>query len=240
MVEGKLARVEGEQTHSSVQIGASVETEVDSISFVLDSIREKGKPPVSYVLPPDFPQSIEEKALIPGVNYRAELTAWMSQSFHPEKYQSAINHIQELWGPIEPLYWDVLSKINGLKPPENIRGDVVLYGVGGGYYPDKTKFSIWTNGDQDEPRFKRVSPIHTVGHEIIELSIHPIVKSLGIPYWQKERVVDLLMTQSPLSELFPGYRQQDNGDRTIDRHFSWESAADNIQEMLSQIVASRS
>ncbi len=238
MTEAVSTKQETLQLPISISIGASAETEVDSIVFVLDSIREKGKTPVSYVLPPEIPQDILDKSRIADSNYRTELDDWITWHFNPDAYKPAISLIQSLWQPVETEYFKVISVIKGLHVPNGVQGDVVLYGVGGGYYPAKNKFSIWTDGNQENPKFKRANPIHTVGHEIIELSLSPLVKALELPHWQKERVIDLLMTQSPLANLFPEYRQQDNGDRKVDTLFSWELAKEDIQLMLRQIKGS--
>lgn len=238
MTESSKARIEFEKQRPVIAIGATAETEADSISFVLDSIREKGKPPVSFTLPPNLPKEIIETSNTQEDTYKPMLLSWLASNFNLASYQPAIDLINSRWQPVQTQYLDILEQINGLNIPQSIHGNVVLYGVGGGYYPDKSTFSIWTDGNPSLPKFKRTNPIHTVGHEIIELSMNPHVKSLEIPYWQKERVVDLLMSESPLASLFPGYKQQDNGDRTVDKHFSWESAKSNIAEMLAQIKGS--
>lgn len=53
--------------------------------------------------------------------------------------------------------------------------------------------------------------VETVGHELLHLLFADIFKSKKLDYAEREGVIDALMLQSDLANIFPNYRKQSIG-----------------------------
>lgn len=219
-----------------IVISSSVEGEVDVVLFVLQYIRDNGPIPVAYTLPSEIPTSVTQAiAQKKDGDAQRDLTLWMSQSFNILDFNEVAAFVEERWRPLEKKYLGVMEQITGLVIPPKIKGDIVRYGVGGMCFPSQARIAMWWNGDKVNPRFREKYPEHLVGHETTHLLLHNLAERAHLSYAQKERLIDLMFTKTPLFEVFPEYTAQLDMDQSVDSKFSWEAMRINPEEAVLKL-----
>ncbi len=102
------------------------------------------------------------------------------------------------WRKVEKAISKKLSKVLRNKLQKEYIVCLTRYGVGGSYYlPNMIILNV-----SDEYLGRR-DPVETIEHEIIHLSIEPLIQKYKVGHWQKERIVDLIA-----SKIISGYRAQ--------------------------------
>jgi len=98
------------------------------------------------------------------------------------------------------------------------------YGPGGGYYyPNKINIKLHPP--------KEGWSIGTLIHEIIHLSIHPLIEKYQIEHWTKERLVDLISLK-----IFPGkfkLQRDPENNELVKKYF--EQYYPDIEKIISAI-----
>jgi|SRR3989344_1180819 len=109
------------------------------------------------------------------------------KEYEKESYEKIKLSIQKEWGE---NCIGLKAKIikNGLQPQDVYGLFLTKYGVGGSYeLPNKIITNFKTQKIADIPR--------VIIHEIIHLSIEPIIQKYKTEHWKKERIVDLLFNE---------------------------------------------
>lgn len=134
---------------------------------------------------PKYPELIQEK-LEKEENIKEEdvLEAVLSE-FDKNKYAEQIGSILEEWNKIKGGFFENLKTLN-LPLQDKYFVCVTKYGTGGSYgLPDSIQLNLEN---------KRNIPI-TLAHEIVHLTIEPLIQEYKIQHWEKERIVDLIINK---------------------------------------------
>jgi hypothetical protein len=151
-----------------------------------------------------------------GDNEENTVSTALSQEFTFEDYEKSRNYIDQ-------NSLDMLKKLEdslrtaGLIPRSEYTLLLTKYGTAGSYhFPDRIIINI-------KMKYEK-GLVRTIAHEIIHLSIHELVVNHKVPHWQKERVVDLL-----LSRCLPEYAKFQN--MPIDTKFVDQVFSDNFPDV---------
>lgn len=103
------------------------------------------------------------------------------------------------------------------------------YGPGGRFDPKSGKIIAFVKRDGS---FRRTPSCLTVGHEIVEIGLHPVVINFQLTHGEKERLVDHICIKG-LGDLLDGYTFQTDdpnlspiGDKKVDDFFTNTSLED--------------
>ena len=126
-------------------------------------------------------------------NYRVSLPdGALDKDYRPAAYKIVEKKIEGWWRKDARTFVRNME-VRKLKPKSRYRIFLTRYGTGGSY---DLPGDIVLNISQ-----KKASQLHAVVfHEMIHLSIEPLIARYRIPHFAKERLVDLL-----LGDLIPGF-----------------------------------
>lgn len=116
-----------------------------------------------------------------------------------------ITQLSNGWKKIEKGYFEVVKEFGGKELRSIYNCHVSRFGPEGKYMPPNTLF-VRLRTKQD-----RQIAVETVGHELLHLLFADIFKSKKLDYAEREGVIDALMLQSDLANIFPNYRKQSIG-----------------------------
>jgi hypothetical protein len=196
---------------------ASPEEEFDIISYTLRNMtffREHG---YDVGLPDHekFKQLGELTANDPKFDKNELYDLFVKKIYDKGNYEKGLAmaaHIADAVNDAIPNLHD-LKRSWGLKLLDHYEAILTLYGPGGHYNPLSGEIFLKTD---TIGHFKRSDPAHTIIHEMIHIGIHDnIVKAFQLTHWEKERVVDLIIT-SMFDDLFKDYKIQSKGERNLD------------------------
>jgi hypothetical protein len=107
--------------------------------------------------------------------------------FDEKNYNEEVNKIKEKWNLIKDKFFENLKNL-GLPLQEKYFVCITRYGTGGSYgWPSDIQLNI----NQNRKEWSAV----TLAHEIIHLTIEPLIKKYSIAHWTKERLVNLTMNK---------------------------------------------
>jgi hypothetical protein len=117
-----------------------------------------------------------------------KVTQAVEAEYRGEVFLSFAEKIQKEWDNEELDFMGKLREINSLLP-YSIKINLTTYGVGGSYWiPDQVYMNVaWIRPEEDRMRLFM--------HEISHLAIEESVKSNSILHWEKEFLVELIMTK---------------------------------------------
>lgn len=101
------------------------------------------------------------------------------------------------------------------EPRDNYLCYISRYGSGGTYYIPNT-ICIRTILE-NETDLKRANEV--IAHEIVHLSIYDQIKFNNISFENTERLVDLILTKTPIGKLINNPSFQNFGDKRLDKIF---------------------
>lgn len=134
---------------------------------------------------PKYPQLIQEKLDRDEQINEDDVLEAVTDEFNQDRYAEQVAPIQEGWKEIENGFFENLETL-GLPLQDKYYVCATRYGTGGSYgYPN----DIQLNLEQ-----KRKVPL-TLAHEIVHLTIEPLIREYSIDHWTKERLVDLIMNK---------------------------------------------
>ncbi len=114
-----------------------------------------------------------------------------------EDYKDKVSIIEKKWLEIEKDFFEKLKRIFNNEFSKSFEVYFTKYGTGGSYFlPNKIIMNI-----SDE--YRTSADYKTISHEIIHLSLEPLIQKYKIEHWQKERTVDLIA-----SKIIPNYNLQ--------------------------------
>jgi hypothetical protein len=173
------------------------------------------------------------KPLLPqGITYetiaslsKLKIIAKLTKVFREDDYAAAKH---ELMRHVEKHHVPFGEKLTTLDLPVEPRYEVILtkYGVGGSYRAPKTVILNMMGKTG-------IGPIKTVMHEITHMVIQPLIEQYMIPHFEKERVVDLIMSR--IAPFDPPIMQTlakevtDKVDPVFAKHYP------NIEAMLKEL-----
>jgi hypothetical protein len=158
-------------------------------------------------------------------------------SEYDEKYyQEGLNVLYPLKEQLEQLVGKILGldKNWPFKAFPSYQIILTRYGPGGSYHYDKGTIVMLTTR---EGRFKRADPVQTIVHEIVHIGIEEsIVQKYKLIHWEKERLVDLLVSTVYKDEI-PKYRMQDTGIVGIENYVNSDTILNlplSIEKYISE------
>jgi len=132
-----------------------------------------------------FPKKIREKLeKEENINFE-DISLAVSEEFNPDIYNERVLKIKEGWKEIEKDFFENLKKLN-LPIQEKYFICTTIYGTGGSYH---TPNSVHLNIDYYK------DPTLVIAHEIVHLTIEPLIQEFNIDHWTKERIVNLIMNK---------------------------------------------
>jgi len=155
-------------------------------------------------------QLLEEKEWFESKNFDAflpknkELIEKESRKKH-KLLSKKIICLREEWREIEKNYFKAVKKFRHKKLHLIYKCHVSRFGPEGKYARPNLLF-IRLRTNQDERR-----AIETIGHELLHLLLADIFESKKLNYAEREGMVDALILQSDLVNIFPQYRKQSIG-----------------------------
>lgn len=170
-----------EETKPKIEVifDFSVQDEAERVGYTLKKhkwYREQG-------YKPKYPQLIQEKLERDEQINETDVLEAVKDEFSHERYAERVAPIKEGWEEMEGNFFENLKTL-GLPLQDKYYVCVTRYGTGGSYgYPN----DIQLNLEQ-----KRKVPL-TLAHEIVHLTIEPLIQEYTIDHWTKERLVDLIM-----------------------------------------------
>lgn len=195
----------------------------------------------NFVIPdhPDF-QKLTQSADFNNLDEGKYRKLFEAEIYDEDFYKSGLTALEKERLIIESLFprLAIFSKKWGCNVLPRYEVVLTRYGPGGRYNPDTGSIIALTNIDGS---FRRARPCLTVGHEIIEIGIHPLVKKFRLTHEEKERVADHVCIKG-LADILEGYTFQTDdpnispvGDKRIDQFFTQESL-DNLPIILKRCV----
>ncbi len=159
----------------------SIEDEIERIEMTLKKYewyQEKG-----YKL--KFPELIQEKLDKGEEISKEDISNAVSSEFGSGDVNKKIKLLREKWNEIKEKFFEDL-KILGLPLQSKYSVLITQYGTGGSYGSPN---NIQLNIDHKKESYL------ILAHEIVHLTIEPLIKEYNIAHWVKERLVDLIMNK---------------------------------------------
>lgn len=105
--------------------------------------------------------------------------------FQEKDYFQLVEYIKKEWVKYEEIFHSKLKDLS-LLPCEEYFVYLTKYGVGGSYhFPNEIIVNIQMKYG--------IGLIRTIFHEIIHLTIHPLIEKNKVEHWTKERIIDLIL-----------------------------------------------
>lgn len=176
---------ESKREHESpaeLHILYSPETEVNEVIETLERLswyREHGYnmvrlPPEIAAMPDDESTGLRDD----------EILAIVQKNFDASRYAPKAQELQRRWQEMKGTFMQELASL-GMPVQSAYDIQLTMYGVGGSYNPP--------NGVVVNISSEKRDILKTVAHEIIHLTINPLITEYNIEHWTKERLVDLVM-----------------------------------------------
>ncbi|MBS3058140.1 MAG: hypothetical protein J4478_01945 [Candidatus Diapherotrites archaeon] len=133
---------------------------------------------------------------------KEQIAEAVGKEFAEKEYSNAAEQISKDFASFENEFLRILEKITKIKMPEEFEVFLTKYGVGGSYFlPNKVILNF--------ANYKPEQRAKTIAHEIVHLAIEEQIRKYKIPHWQKERIVDLILTNERLKCLNYDFWQKD-------------------------------
>lgn len=134
---------------------------------------------------PKLPKNIEEKFKNDErVNFD-DVSIGVSKEFDLSEYREKVLRIQAEFEEIKTDFFEKLKALN-LPTQEKYFVGATVYGTGGSYFlPNNIQLNI---------KYYK-NPSLVIAHEIVHLTIEPLIQEFNIDHWTKERIVNLIMNK---------------------------------------------
>ena len=141
-----------------------------------------------------------------------------------EDYRSYKEKLEKMWQEFSPKFEEI-KKISKLHLQNKYIVALSKYGTGGSYHTAESSIDI---------RFidrEVVSIFGTILHEIVHISIEPLIVKYDIEHWQKERLVDLIGLA-----YFPDHRKPQDIKEDVSRvDASFHKYFPDIEDVIKNI-----
>lgn len=115
------------------------------------------------------------------------------------------DQLKRSWREIEADYFKVVKNLHHKKLRRIYRCHISQYGPEGKYqHPNQLFVRFRTKRDE-----KRA--VETIGHELLHLAFADFFEAKQLNYFEREGVIDALIIQSSLADIFPEYEKQSIG-----------------------------
>lgn len=169
---------------------------------------------------PKLSDSIKEK-LINGSLDQGEEKAFQKEFakiFDSEKniYNETLDVVTDNWRKIEEEFFNILLKFKNTFHSKDITCFISRYGPGGSFYaPNQISVRVRKDLAQDTREANE-----KIAHEIVHLFIEPTADKYHLEFEDKERLVDLMLTKTPIAKLLDGPTMQGMGNEKLDDIFA--------------------
>ncbi len=141
-------------------------------------------------------------------------------------YKRTLRTTESGWLTIGDKFFNELAKIQTGKGIKNVHCCISRYGPGGSYYsPNKISVRVVDKYDKDIREANE-----KIAHEIVHLAIDKLVQKYSLSFDNTERLVDLILTRTPISELLVEPTIQGFGNENLDECF--KTAFPSIENVL--------
>lgn len=217
----------------------TADEEFDYLWSVLQKMPFYNEKGYSVELPdnPEFQNLAQNPGAIRTVSKDDLRQLFTQQIYDPSFFVPGLNTLNTERHRIEATFPDfqLFNSQWGFKLFQEYQIHLTRYGSGGDYDPSAGVVRILTRADGS---FKRPHPAHSAVHEITHIGIEDsVVKKFGLTHWEKERVVDKICLLE-FSEILPGYKSQDKGDRAVDPYVTDETI-ENLPQAIKQYVSAK-
>lgn len=145
---------------------------------------------------PRFPKDVNPRA-----DDLKDVYSALDSEYEEKDYQEFANKTSNEFSKIEHSFFEKLQKICGKRIRRNFNLILTKYGVGGSYFPpNKIIYNIAMKN----------TPINSILHEIVHLTIEKYIQKYNIQQNEKERIVDLILSSNPIA--LPNYQMQERGE----------------------------
>lgn len=170
-------------TMIKLEVNFSLENEIQRVQYTLNKLR--------WFMDNKYKINLPEKLkinpdIIPDVSEN-QIRESVLAEYNEDDYKTQKDFLLKNWQKVADEALIELKKTS-LTPEDIYIIHLTKYGVGGSYNPPN---SITVN---IKYRYS-LGLLRTVFHEILHLTIHSWITEYGISHWQKERIVDLLITK---------------------------------------------
>jgi len=215
-----------ETTPKTVIRASTVKEEFSQLKNVLrkKDFYEKNGYKVAY---PDNPLLLDAKIL---QNQDLMFETFKNAEYDENYYKEGLRVLNPYKDQIEKLILKLkdLGKNWSFKMFPEYQIVLTRYGPGGSYHYDTGTVVMLATKDG---KFKRSDPIQTIVHEIVHMGIEEsIVIKYKLSHWEKERLVDLLVS-TIFKEEMPNYRMQDTEFANLEHYIN----ADTVLELPKAI-----
>lgn len=176
-----------------------------------------------------------EKALIENPRDK-KLLMQLKEEFRPifqrEKlvYELILDKIKHNWEAIELNFFKELRALHLDTDTKETKCYISHYGPGGSFFPpNKVIIRAVDKYDRDIS-----SANEKIAHEIVHLAINKLAKKYKLGFENTERLVDLILTKTPIAKLLDNPTMQGFGDEKLDGKF--KAAYPNIKEIFSDTI----
>ena len=171
---------------TTLEIKYSLENEIERVLYTLSRLDwYKGKG-YKVVLPESLSQDSNLEEIKSIVNKEYSVSG---------DYKDHKDRLQSMWQNFGPKFENIKNKSN-LEFQDKYTVTLTKYGTGGSYHTADSSIDVrFINRDAK-------SVFGTILHEIVHLSVEPLISKYNIGHWQKERIVDLIGLS-----YFPDYRK---------------------------------
>jgi len=170
---------------------------------------------------PKYPEEIKQKLEAQENISEEDILEAVSSEFNQDEYVSRVSEVEKGWQGIEEKFFDDLKTL-GLPLQEEYFVSATKYGVGGSYGSPN---DIQLNLEQNR------APELTLAHEMVHLTIEPLIREFNIEQWTKERLVDLIMCK-----FFPEDKRLQRDPQNAEQVSEiFEQNFPNIKEIISEV-----
>lgn len=201
----------------NLKFNFSLKQELEDIAWIYSEhdFFMKNKYKVYY---PDISEALTQKLIgdLSSKKNKILLKNEFQKIFVKDKdiYEKTISVVSQNWKKIENRFLFNLEKLNGAKTT-NVTCFVSRYGPGGSYYPpNRVSIRVVYENEIDIDRASE-----KIAHEIVHLAVNDLSEKYELGFENTERLVDLILTKTPIYELLPDTKIQGFGNPKFDELF---------------------
>lgn len=166
---------------------------------------------------PKVSKKLERKLISSPDDVREEFRLEFSPIYKSEKqiYTETLDTVKKNWSVIEKDFFSLLSKMN-LSLPKYITCYVSRYGPGGSFnFPSDISIRVVREFEPDI-----LNSNEKIVHELVHLAVYELATANNFDFEDTERLVDLVLTKTPIAKLLNHPKLQGFGDSNLDNMFN--------------------
>lgn len=165
----------------------------------------------------------------PNKKIKALLDQEFSKIFQRDKksYQQALKMVEKNWRPIEKKFFKYLAKFTNLRLLSKYYCYISRYGPGGNFSLPNI---ISIRAREETPDDVKMANLKII-HEIVHLLINKLVKKNNLSFEDTERLVDLILINTPIKNLLGDIEMQGFGNPGLEAYFNHYKG--NIERVIT-------